>query len=241
MAKPIVLHLEGLSVSYGAINAVRDLDLILHEGETVALIGPNGAGKSSTMNAIVGLVPISGGSVTYNGRRIDGRATERIVAEGLTLVPEGRRVFQELTVQENLLLGGLRRKRSADEADSLEEIYDLFPILRERRNQLAGTLSGGEQQMLAIGRAMMLKPRVLLMDEPSLGLAPQITEVIFELIAGMRSWNQTILLVEQNVEYALEAADRAYVMVNGEVRASGEAREILRNTDIRAAYFGASS
>lgn len=232
-----MLEVRGLNVAYGAITAVRDVDLVLAKGEIVGLIGPNGAGKSSTMNAIVGLIP-SQGSISLAGRRIDGWATEAIVRAGLTLAPEGRRVFPQLTVAENIYLAGVRTVSRRQLDENRQKVFDLFPVLAERREQLAGTLSGGEQQMLAIGRTLMSSPSVILLDEPSLGLAPQVTDTIFELIASMRAWQQTILLVEQNVAYTLDVADRGYVIANGTIRLEGSAAELSKNTDIQSAYFG---
>jgi branched-chain amino acid transport system ATP-binding protein len=212
-----MLVVENLSVRYGGIEAVRDASFVLHEGEIVALVGPNGAGKSSCVNALVGLVRHSG-TVTLQDRRIDQLATDRMIGAGLTLVPEGRRVFPQLTVRENLIAGGASRSADARRG-ALDRVRTLFPALESRLGQVAATLSGGEQQMLAIGRALMGNPRVLLLDEPSLGLAPQIVDQIFALIARLRGDGVSILLVEQNVHRAVAIADRAIVMTQGRMRA----------------------
>lgn len=212
-----MLVVEALSVRYGGIEAVRDASLSLHEGEIVALVGPNGAGKSSFVNALVGLVRHSG-TVTLQGRRIDRLATDRMIGAGLTLVPEGRRVFPHLTVRENLIAGGASVRTDARRG-GMDRVRALFPALEGKLGQLAATLSGGEQQMLAIGRALMGNPRVLLLDEPSLGLAPQIVDEIFVLIARLRDEGVSILLVEQNVHRAIAIADRAIVMTQGRMRA----------------------
>ncbi len=232
------LDVLGLSVTYGAIKAVCGVSLRVEEGETVALLGANGAGKSSTLNAVAGLVPASGGEVRLNGKRIDGLDPEQVVRRGIALAPEGRRVFATLTVGENLRLGGsvVPDKVRRDELE--DRVLGLFPKLSERFGQGAGSLSGGEQQMLAIGRALMADPNVLLLDEPSLGLAPIVVDQIFELIGRMKNAGTTMLLVEQEVRRALEVADRAYVLVHGQVRAQGSATELLANTNLEALYLG---
>jgi len=233
-----LLSVERLSVAYGAIKAVREIDLTVAEGEIVAILGANGAGKSSTLNAIVGLIPRVTGSVRFDGQELVGMATERIVQCGITLTPEGRRVFPLLTVEENLRLGGManrdRRSVNAVRATLLER----FPVLAQRRGQPAGTLSGGEQQMLAIARSLMARPRLLLLDEPSLGLAPIYVDRIFELIAELRAEGVTILLVEQNVDRALGIADRGYVLANGRIQFSGAAGEMRTSSGIERAYLG---
>jgi len=232
-----VLEVEGLEVAYGAVVAVRGVDLAVAAGEAVALVGANGAGKSSTLNAVVGLAPATAGRIRFKGDEIRGVPTERLVRRGLTLSPEGRRVFPGLTVEENLVVGGYARRRAA--ARTAAEMYSLFPILAERRRQLAGTLSGGQQQMLAIARALMSGPELLLLDEPSLGLAPQIVEQIFDLVATLRGRGVTMLLVEQNVAMALDVVDRAYVMAQGRIVGSGTAAELRASDLVAAAYLGA--
>jgi len=232
-----VLTVDGLRVSYGGIDAVRDLSLHLSAGEVVAIVGPNGAGKSSTLNAIVGLVP-SNGKITFEAQRIDGMPTEEIVRRGLTLCPEGRRVFAQLTVDENLVAGGIVVAVRAERDTNRERVYEMFPVLAQRRGQPAGVLSGGEQQMLAIGRALMSNPRVLLLDEPTLGLAPQIVEQMFELVHQLREVGYTIILVEQNIENALEFSDRGYVIVNGSVQIEGASASLKDDANVQQAYFG---
>jgi branched-chain amino acid transport system ATP-binding protein len=234
-----LLTVAGLAVAYGAIQAVRALDLRVGGGEIVALLGANGAGKSSTLNAIVGLVPARG-RIVFQEREILGLPTEAIVRRGLSLVPEGRHVFPSLTVDENLTLGGAVAGRAASRTQRAE-MLTLFPILAERERQLAGSLSGGEQQQLAIARALMSRPQLLLLDEPSLGLAPQIVETIFALIERLRAGGLTVLLVEQNVAMALEIADRGYVMAQGRVAMAGPAAELRASAAIERAYLGASA
>jgi len=233
-----ILEINGLSVAYGGIQAVKDISFSVPEGEIVTLIGANGAGKSSTLRAIVNLVKPSGGSICLEGQEITGLPTDQIVSKGITLVPEGRRVFPALTVQENLRIGAYMRK------DSLEEdicwIYDLFPRLRERSWQMAGTLSGGEQQMLAIGRALMSKPKMIMMDEPSLGLAPIIVQGVFDIIKEINRQGMTILLIEQNANMALQAAHLGYVMETGRITMSGTGAELLENEEVKEAYLGRS-
>ncbi len=233
-----VLTVEGLTVRYGAIEAVRGVSLAVDDGEITTLLGANGAGKSSTLTAIMGLVPVAAGSVVLEGRNVTGEAPERIVRRGMTLTPEGRHVFANLTVMENLSLGAASRRDRSDIGTTRDEMMALFPVLAERREQVAGTLSGGEQQMLAIARSLMSKPRILLLDEPSLGLAPQIVDTIFELIAGLRDRGLTILLVEQNVDLALEIADRGYVMASGAIVMSGAAEELRQSAGVERAYMG---
>lgn len=232
-----ILSVADLRVRYGAVQAVRGIALDVGQGEIVALLGANGAGKSSTLNAIVGLAP-STGEIMFEGDSIAGVPTERLVRRGLTLTPEGRRVFGSLSVAENLRLGAFPVADAAERAQNLDRMLTLFPILAERRGQLAGTLSGGQQQMLAIARSLMMSPRLLLLDEPSLGLAPKIVDTIFEQIEGLRSAGITILLVEQNVAMSLEVADRAYVMASGEIAASGTAEELAASHLVEAAYLG---
>jgi branched-chain amino acid transport system ATP-binding protein len=232
-----LLSLSGLDVRYGAIQAVRALDLEVNEGEIVALLGANGAGKSTTLKAIVGLAP-GKGEIRFAGQSILGRDTEEIVRGGLTMVPEGRRVFPSLTVAETLRLGAATRRDPAATLRLRNEVESLFPILAERANQAAGTLSGGQQQQLAIGRALMSEPRLLLLDEPSLGLAPQIVDDIFDLILRLKARGLTILLVEQDAVAALDIADRAYVMASGRIIMSGPAAELRASEQVARAYLG---
>ena len=233
-----LLAVEGLAVRYGAIEAVRNASLEVREGEIVTLLGANGAGKSSILNAVMGLVPVAQGRVVFAGDDVAGQAPERIVRRGMTLCPEGRHVFSNLTVWENLTIGAASRRDKAETSQTRADMLALFPILDERRDQLAGTLSGGEQQMLAIARAMMSQPRIVLLDEPSLGLAPQIVDTIFELIVRLRERGATILLVEQNVELALEIADRGYVLEAGRIQLQDKAADLLKNPQLKAAYLG---
>jgi len=232
-----LLSIMGLTVRYGAIQAVRGIDLAVEAGEVVAVLGANGAGKSTTLKAIVGLVP-AGGDIRFDGESLRGRATEQIVRKGITMVPEGRRVFPSLTVMENLTLGAAAAANAGAAARSRAEMFDLFPILAERREQRARTLSGGQQQQLAIARALMSEPRLLLLDEPSLGLAPQIVDSIFELVLRLKERGQTILLVEQNAAAALDIADRAYVLANGSVGMSGPAATLRASEEVAHAYLG---
>ena len=233
-----ILEIRDLGVSYGGIQAVRGISFEVSEGEVVTLIGANGAGKSSTLRSIVGLVKPSDGQISFEGQELRGMNTENIVKQGITLVPEGRRVFVNLTVYENLKMGAYMRKDRLD--DDLNWVYELFPRLKERSWQSAGTLSGGEQQMLAIGRALMSRPKLIMMDEPSLGLAPIVVQGVFDNIKEINRQGVTILLVEQNANMALKAADRAYVMETGRITMSGTGRELSENEEIRAAYLGKS-
>lgn len=234
-----MLEVRDLSVSYGAIRAVRGISFSLGRGELVSLLGANGAGKSSTIKCIAGALRASGGAITLEGRDITAASPEQVVRAGLATVPETRDVFPDLTVAENLMLGAyIHRQDQAGNRDNLERMHALFPRLSERSNQAAGTLSGGEQQMLVIARALMSRPSVLLLDEPSLGLAPAIVELIFEMIETLKKSGLTILLVEQNVNQALAVADRAYVMRLGSIVASGTADEIRSTSDLSAHYLG---
>ena len=233
-----MLTLENISVNYGPIQAVRDISITVAEGEIVTLLGPNGAGKSTTLNAVMGLHPASSGRIVFEDRSLMGKATDQIVRSGVTLTPEGRRVFAGLTVAENLRLGASFRKDQKAVAHTQAEIFELFPILEERQQQLAGTLSGGEQQQLAIARSLMSAPRLLLLDEPSLGLAPRIVDQIFDLIAELRRRGLTILLVEQNAEMSLEVADRGYVFRNGEIDLVGTSDELRASDAITSMYLG---
>jgi branched-chain amino acid transport system ATP-binding protein len=231
-----LLELRGLRVFYGAIEALKGVDLSVGAGEAVALLGANGAGKSTTLKTVSGMLKPREGEVLLHGERIDGIASHELVQFALGHVPEGRRVFARMTVLENLQMGAYRLKRP-DPAD-LDRVYTLFPRLRERRKQIAGTLSGGEQQMLAIGRALMGKPELLLLDEPSMGLAPLIVDQIFEILREINEQGTTLLLVEQNASQALHLANRGYVLETGEVVMSGPAGELLADPRIRAAYLG---
>jgi branched-chain amino acid transport system ATP-binding protein len=233
-----LLALQNLQVSYGGIRAVKGIDLEVREGELVCLIGANGAGKTTTLKAITGLVRAAGGHVRYDGAEISGLRVHEIARRGLALVPEGRGIFAQLTIDENLAMGAYSRKDGASVAADIERAFAHFPRLKERRTQVAGTLSGGEQQMLAIARALMMRPRLLLLDEPSMGLAPLMVERIFEVIRGIAAEGVTLLLVEQNARLALEVSHRGYVLEGGTVALSGEARALLDNPRIREAYLG---
>jgi branched-chain amino acid transport system ATP-binding protein len=235
-ARPL-LEVEGLTVQYGAIRAVGDVSFRVGEGELVALIGSNGAGKSSTLRAIAGLIPAAGGEVRLAGESLRQVPAHELPRRGLVLVPEGRRVFGEMSVLDNLYLGAYTRS-SAEIAEGLERVHALFPILGERSRQAAGTLSGGEQQMLAIGRGLMARPKVLLLDEPSLGLAPAIVRELFDLLRRLHRDGVTILLVEQNARMALEVADRAYVLQTGRIVTSGPAAELANSDEVRRRYLG---
>lgn len=231
-----LLEVRDLSVSYGGIRAVKGISFDVPKGEVVTLIGANGAGKSSTLRAIVGLERAAGGSIQFDDKELTQMGTEQLVTEGITLVPEGRRVFPNLSVLENLKIGAYQRKDSL-EAD-IEWIYGLFPRLKERSWQMAGTLSGGEQQMLAIGRALMSKPKLIMMDEPSLGLAPIVVQGVFDIIREINKQGVTILLVEQNANMALKAAHHAYVMETGSITLHGTGKELSENEEVKAAYLG---
>lgn len=235
-----MLEVVDLHVNYGGINALRGINLTIKENQIVTLIGANGAGKSSTLRAIMGLVAKSGGQVLYKGEDVTNLPTKDIVAKGITLVPEGRRVFADLTVEENLILGAYTRTDHKAIARDMEKVYDTFPRLKERSWQKAGTLSGGEQQMLAVGRALMVNPKILMMDEPSLGLAPLLVRDIFEIINLLRERGNTILLVEQNARKALEVADYAYVLETGQLVLEGPGRTLLEDKKVQEAYLGAA-
>lgn len=240
MSDDPILDVRDLSVSYGPIKVLMGLNLQVDKGEIVAMLGSNGAGKTTTLLSITGLLKRDGGSIRFRGRDIGNLATEDIVRSGMTMTPEGRHVFEDLTVIENLRMGAAFRKR-ADFERMLDEVLGLFPVLASRRYQLGGTLSGGEQQMLAIGRSMMSEPELLLLDEPSLGLAPRIVDTIFNLIDRLKKRGTTILLVEQNARMALEISDRGYVIASGTVMASGTSRDLLASGDIAEAYLGAEA
>jgi branched-chain amino acid transport system ATP-binding protein len=233
-----LLALEDLHVSYGGIRAVKGIDLTVAQGELVCLIGANGAGKTTTLRAITGLVHAAAGRVVYDGQDLAGRKPHEIARRGLALVPEGRGVFPQLTIAENLAMGAYSRDDRAGVAADMERVFELFARLKERMRQTAGTLSGGEQQMLAIGRALMSRPRLLLLDEPSMGLAPLMVEKIFEVVREIAAEGVTMLLVEQNARLALEASHRGYVLEGGLVTLSGEARSLLDDPQVRQAYLG---
>ncbi len=232
-----MLRIEELTVAYGGIEAVRGVSLDVAEGELVTIVGNNGAGKTTTLMAISGVAPIRSGRIVIDGAETTRLAPHDIVARGVAHCPEGRLVFGRLTVHENLRLGAYQRKDNAGVRQDIDRVYALFPRLLERRSQLAGTLSGGEQQMLAIGRALMSRPRLLMLDEPSLGLAPLIVQRIFGVIRQLHAEGVTILLVEQNAHLALTVADRAYVLETGEVRLSGPAKQLIDNPEVRQAYL----
>ena len=231
-----ILQIKDLQVSYGGIDAVRGISFNVHEGEIVTLIGANGAGKSSTLRAISGLVKPRGGSILLNGENITGLDPTVIVSKGLMMVPEGRKIFPNLTVLENLRIGAYLRKDQLDE--DIEMVYSYFPRLKERSWQPGGTLSGGEQQMLAVGRALMGRPKLLMMDEPSLGLAPLVVQGIFEIIRQIHEAGTTVLLIEQNANMALHVADRAYVIENGRISMEGTGKDLLEDENVKAAYLG---
>jgi branched-chain amino acid transport system ATP-binding protein len=235
-----VLELEALEIRYGAVSAVRRLSLRLDRGEIVGLIGPNGAGKSTTLHAIMGLVPVHGGEIRLAGRSIRGRAPESVARAGIALVPEGRRIYANLTVAENLRLGlAARRSRNgADREEDVAWVHDLFPVVKESGNRPAGTLSGGQQQQLAIARALVARPDLLLLDEPSLGLAPQLVDVVFETLAQIRDRGVTVLLVEQRAQRTVAFADRTYVLSNGELVTTLVPRDANDTERLIAAYFG---
>ncbi|MDE0816744.1 MAG: ABC transporter ATP-binding protein [Pirellulaceae bacterium] len=232
-----ILKADDIVVKYGGVTAVKGVNLIVNEGEIVTVLGTNGAGKSSLLKSLVGLTPIHSGKVTFLGHDISGERTEKIVCRGLTLTPEGRHVFPELSVRDNLILGAATTTREIRDGN-IERMFDQFAILRERAGQMAGTLSGGEQQMLAIARSLMSQPKLLILDEPSLGLAPVITADVFRLIRSMREAGTTILLVEQNIAQSLAISDRAYLLELGAMTRNGTAAEFLEGVDIKSIYLG---
>jgi len=234
----VLLSVHDVKVAYGGIQAVKGVSLEVREGELVSLIGSNGAGKTTTMKAITGLLPLGGGHIQLAGKTIDGQGPWDLVQQGLAMVPEGRGVFTRMTIVENLQMGAYIRDDNAAIAEDIERVFTTFPRLKERRDQLAGTMSGGEQQMLAMGRALMSRPKVLLLDEPSMGLSPIMVDKIFEVIQDVSAQGVTILLVEQNASRALHIADRAYVMESGLITLSGDAHEMLHDPKVREAYLG---
>ena len=233
-----MLKIENLHVSYGGIRALRGVSLEVPDGKIVTLIGANGAGKSTTLRTISGLIKADSGSITYDGQELLGQPIYKILEKGIAMVPEGRRVFTNLTVRENLKVGAYLRKDKAEIEKDLDWVYSLFPRLKERDWQLAGTLSGGEQQMLAVGRALMSRPKLMMMDEPSLGLAPLVVKGIFESIQEINRQGVTVLLIEQNANMALKTADIGYVLETGEITLSGSGRELLANEAVKKAYLG---
>ena len=233
-----LLEVKDLQVYYGVIEALKGISFEVNKGEIVTLIGANGAGKTTTMQSIIGLIPSASGSVTFEGQDITKTPCHKIVHLGMTQVPEGRRIFQELTVYENLLMGGFSQKDQAQVKKDIQDIYERFPRLAERKNQIAGTLSGGEQQMLAIGRAMMSRPKLLLLDEPSMGLSPLLVDQVFDIIKQLRDDGTTILLVEQNAGKSLAISDRAYVLELGEIVLSGTGAELAASDEGKKAYLG---
>ncbi|RCS59265.1 ABC transporter ATP-binding protein [Parvibium lacunae] len=238
MNTPTILSINNLQVSYGAIAAVKGIDIEVREGELVCLIGANGAGKTTSMKAITGLLPWKNGDVSYLGQSLKGQAAYDRIRQGMIMVPEGRGVFARMTIVENLLMGAFIRDDQAEIQRDIERMFETFPRLKERAQQLAGTMSGGEQQMLAMARALMGRPKLLLLDEPSMGLSPIMVEKIFDVIRQVSAQGMTILLVEQNAKLALEAAHRGYVMESGVVSISGEAKSLLADPRVRAAYLG---
>jgi branched-chain amino acid transport system ATP-binding protein len=234
----VLLSVHDVKVAYGGIQAVKGVSLEVREGELVSLIGSNGAGKTTTMKAITGLLPLGGGHIQLAGKTIDGQGPWDLVQQGLAMVPEGRGVFTRMTIVENLQMGAYIRDDNAAIAEDIERVFTTFPRLKERRDQLAGTMSGGEQQMLAMGRALMSRPKVLLLDEPSMGLSPIMVDKIFEVIQDVSAQGVTILLVEQNASRALQIADRGYVMESGLITLSGDAHEMLHDPKVREAYLG---
>jgi branched-chain amino acid transport system ATP-binding protein len=237
MSEPL-LRVSGLKVSYGGIQAVKGVDLEVRAGELVALIGSNGAGKTTTLKAITGSLPYAAGDVAFDGRSIHGIGAHSLVSAGLAMVPEGRGVFARMSITENLLMGAYTRKDKAGIQQDIDHMFGIFPRLKERADQLAGTMSGGEQQMLAMARALMSRPRLLLLDEPSMGLSPIMVQKIFEVVRTVSAQGVTILLVEQNARLALQAANRGYVMDSGQITLTGPAGDLLNDPKVRAAYLG---
>jgi branched-chain amino acid transport system ATP-binding protein len=240
MAAAALLELDKLEVAYGGIHAVKGIDLIVRQGELVCLIGANGAGKTTTLKGITGLQPVSAGKVVYDGNDVTGNPAFQLVRKGLSMVPEGRGVFGALTIEENLAMGAYSRRDRKEIKQDVERVFGLFPRLKERARQTAGTLSGGEQQMLAMARAIMSRPKLLLLDEPSMGLAPLMVQKVFETVLAISGEGVTILLIEQNAKLALEVSNRGYVMESGTITLSGNARDLLSNPKVREAYLGES-
>lgn len=233
-----MLEVNNLQVYYGVIQAIKNVSFSVNEGEVIALIGANGAGKTTILHTITGLITPKNGEVLYEGVNLQKMPAHKIVSLGMAHVPEGRRVFSQLSVYENLLMGAYTRNDKAEIDDTLEKVYTRFPRLKERRNQAAGTLSGGEQQMLAMGRALMSKPKIILMDEPSMGLSPILVEEVFDIISSISKSGTTVLLVEQNAKKALSISDRAYVLETGNVVLEGDAKELMNNESVKKAYLG---
>ena len=233
-----MLEVRDLEVNYGSINAIKKISFDVNEGEVIALIGANGAGKTTTLHTITGLLKAKSGSVMFEGKELLKTPPHKIVEMGMAHVPEGRRIFQQLTVYKNLTLGAFTRKDKGAIDETLKLVYSKFPRLEERKKQVAGTLSGGEQQMLAMGRALMSKPKIVLMDEPSMGLSPLFVSEVFKIIEEIRAGGTTVLLVEQNAKKALEIADRAYVLETGKIVLSGDAKELMNNDSVKKAYLG---
>jgi branched-chain amino acid transport system ATP-binding protein len=240
MVAAALLELNKLEVAYGGIHAVKGIDLIVRQGELVCLIGANGAGKTTTLKGITGLQPVKAGNILYDGKDVTGKPAFQLVRKGLSMVPEGRGVFGALTIEENLAMGAYSRSDRNEIKQDVERVFGLFPRLKERRKQTAGTLSGGEQQMLAMGRAIMSRPKLLLLDEPSMGLAPLMVQKVFETVLAISGEGVTILLIEQNAKLALEVSNRGYVMESGTITLSGDARQLLSDPKVREAYLGES-
>ncbi|MBJ7419231.1 MAG: ABC transporter ATP-binding protein [Rhodoferax sp.] len=238
MTSNTLLQVSGLQVAYGGIQAVKGVDFEVREGELVTLIGSNGAGKTTTMKAITGTLPLAGGDIVYRGKSIRGQGPWDLVKQGLAMVPEGRGVFTRMSIMENLYMGAYIRNDKQGIEDDIEKMFAIFPRLKERRTQLAGTMSGGEQQMLAMGRALMSRPKVLLLDEPSMGLSPLMVDKIFEVVQDVFAQGVTVLLVEQNASRALSIANRGYVMESGIITMHGDAKQMLNDPKVRAAYLG---
>lgn len=238
MTSNTLLQVTGLQVAYGGIRAVKGVDFEVREGELVTLIGSNGAGKTTTMKAITGTLPLAGGDIAYMGKSIRGQGPWDLVKQGLAMVPEGRGVFTRMSIMENLYMGAYIRDDKQGIEDDIEKMFAIFPRLKERRSQLAGTMSGGEQQMLAMGRALMSRPKVLLLDEPSMGLSPLMVDKIFEVVQDVYAQGVTVLLVEQNASRALSIANRGYVMESGIITMNGDAKHMLSDPKVRAAYLG---
>jgi branched-chain amino acid transport system ATP-binding protein len=240
IAAAALLELDKLEVAYGGIHAVKGIDLVVRQGELVCLIGANGAGKTTTLKGITGLQPVKAGKIVYDGNDVTGKPAFQLVRQGLSMVPEGRGVFGALTIEENLAMGAYSRRDRKEIKRDVERVFGLFPRLKERERQTAGTLSGGEQQMLAMARAIMSRPKLLLLDEPSMGLAPLMVQKVFETVLAISGEGVTILLIEQNAKLALEVSNRGYVMESGTITLSGDSRELLSNPKVREAYLGES-